>query len=208
MRLDHLLICKLFSDDYFLRRFLYACEHSLEKTKALIDLCFTIRSQAPEIFDNRDPSNPAIQNALKIMWVRILKIFQININSCFSDLVPLPKVTSNNYKLFIYRLADFDPDKFVFADAVKTFLTVADVRLLSDPEFPDGEVPIFDMAGFSLRHATKFTLPLIKKYMAYSQVRYTWTYSGCNILPPSRMSTKRAKLWLSYILEACNIWLL
>lgn len=86
------------------------------------------------------------------------------------DLVPLPKVTSKNYKLFIYRLADPDPDKFIFVDVLKTFLTVADVRLLTDPDFPDGEVPIFDMTGFTLRHAAKFTLPLIKKYMTYSQV--------------------------------------
>lgn len=84
-------------------------------------------------------------------------------------MVPLPKLTKDNYKLFIYRLADPDPDKYNFVDALKTFLAVADVRLATDPDFPDGEVPIFDMAGFSLRHATKVVLPVLKKYMVYTQ---------------------------------------
>lgn len=87
-------------------------------------------------------------------------------------MIPLPKLTDKNYKLFIYRLADSDPDKYIFADALKTFFAVADVRMLCDPEFSDGEIPIFDMTGFTLRHASKVNLPILKKYMVYTQVRY------------------------------------
>ncbi|KAF5282987.1 hypothetical protein FQA39_LY04858 [Lamprigera yunnana] len=139
-------------DERFLLRFLLCCRCSLERTKRLIDLCFTIRSQAPEIFENRDPTSESMKHILNI-----------------TDMVPLPKLTKDDYKLFIYRLADPDPDKYVFADALKTFLTLADVRLTFDEEVPKGEVPIFDMAGFTLKHAYKVQLPVLKKYMVYTQ---------------------------------------
>lgn len=85
-------------------------------------------------------------------------------------MVPLPKLTKNNYKLFIYRLADSDPDKYNFTDSMKTFFMVSDVRMVTEKEFPDGEVPIFDMTGYTLRHLSKIVLPVLKKYMLYTQV--------------------------------------
>lgn len=85
-------------------------------------------------------------------------------------MIPLPKLTKNNYKLFIYRLADSDPDKYNFTDSMKTFFMVSDVRMVTEKEFPDGEVPIFDMTGYTLRHLSKIVLPVLKKYMLYTQV--------------------------------------
>lgn len=52
-------------DDQYIRRFLHSCNFSLEQAKVLIDLFYTYRSQAPEIFSNRDPKDPAIQNVFK-----------------------------------------------------------------------------------------------------------------------------------------------
>lgn len=86
-------------------------------------------------------------------------------------MVPLPNLTENKYKLFIYRLADSDPDKYQFTDIVKTFFMVSDVRMVSEKDVPEGEVPIFDMSGYSLRHLAKITLPVVKKYMMYTQVQ-------------------------------------
>lgn len=86
-------------------------------------------------------------------------------------MVPLPKPTKENYKLFIYRLADCDPDKYNFIDSLKTFFMVSDVRMVTEKDILNGEVPIFDMHGFSLRHIAKVTLPILKKYMIYTQVK-------------------------------------
>lgn len=49
---------------------------------------------------------------------------------------------------------------------------VADIRLATpDPNgITDGEIPIFDMAGFSLRHLTKVVLSSLRCYMKYTQV--------------------------------------
>ncbi|XP_025829893.1 alpha-tocopherol transfer protein-like isoform X2 [Agrilus planipennis] len=139
-------------NDTFLKRFLNCCNNSVETAKGLIDLCFTIRSQTPEIFENRDPLSPSIQNIIKT-----------------SDMVPLPNYTDNNYQVFIYRLCDPDPDKFVYADSLKTFFMFSDLRMLTDINLPDGEVPIFDMSGLCLRHISKVSLHLLKKYMQYTQ---------------------------------------
>lgn len=49
---------------------------------------------------------------------------------------------------------------------------VADVRLaMPDPNgITDGEVPIFDMAGLSLKHLTRVVLTTLRVYMKYTQV--------------------------------------
>lgn len=54
------------------------------------------------------------------------------------------------------------------------FFMVADVRLVASPaEEPNsgwnGEVPIFDMAGFTLKHLTCVVLSVLRVYMKYTQ---------------------------------------
>ncbi|XP_017786876.1 PREDICTED: alpha-tocopherol transfer protein-like isoform X2 [Nicrophorus vespilloides] len=139
-------------DESVLARFIQCSEMSLEKCKSLLDLNYTLRSQAPEIFDKRDPEDRAIQNMFDII-----------------DFCPLPKLTDKKYKLFIYRLTDSDVEKFLFADSLKAFFMVADMRMYSDREYSEGEIPIFDMGHLTLRHMTKITLPLLKKYMVFTQ---------------------------------------
>lgn len=88
----------------------------------------------------------------------------------FSDSVPLPKPTKDNCKVLIYRLGDSDPDKYNFVDTLKTFFMVGDTRIMAETEIHNGEIPIFDMEGYSLRHLTKVNLPVLRKYMLYTQV--------------------------------------
>lgn len=67
--------------------------------------------------------------------------------------------------------------QFQFNDAIKMFFMVADVRLkTADPNgLTDGEIPIFDMAGFSVKHLTKVVLSTLRTYMKYTQVSRTTT---------------------------------
>ncbi|RZB41008.1 alpha-tocopherol transfer protein-like [Asbolus verrucosus] len=60
-------------------------------------------------------------------------------------------------------------DKYNFVDSLKTFFMLADTRMICETEFHSGEIPIFDMEKYSLRHLTKVTLPILKKYMLYTQ---------------------------------------
>lgn len=112
-------------------------------------------------------------------------------------MLPLPKLTSDNERILYYRLADTDPKnvclisylvitfiniliilyfQYHFDDIIRAFFIVGDVRLVipDDPEREDfvctGEIPIFDMAGFSWRHATKVVISTLRVYMKYTQV--------------------------------------
>lgn len=63
--------------------------------------------------------------------------------------------------------------QFNFNEAIKLFFMVADVRLAcSDPNgtITDGEIPIFDMAGLSIKHLTRVVLSTLRVYMKYTQV--------------------------------------
>ncbi|VEN56902.1 unnamed protein product [Callosobruchus maculatus] len=139
-------------DDNLLKRFLQCSKNSIEQSKSLIELFYTVRSQAPEIFANRDPKQPELQ-----------MIFE-NI-----DFLPLPTLTEDNCKVFIYRILTNDVDKYDFVNGVKAFFIFADVRMVSEDQIPEGEIPIFDMKNFTLRHLTKIVLPVLKKYMIYTQ---------------------------------------
>lgn len=55
----------LILDDQLLRRFIVTCYRDLEETKKLIDLCYTMRSQIPELFEKRDPFDKDIIGALE-----------------------------------------------------------------------------------------------------------------------------------------------
>lgn len=83
------------------------------------------------------------------------------------------KATPENYKVCILRLKDFDSKNFLFDDLVKGFFMMADLRLVSPDPHPeklaDGEVPIFDMAGFTIWHALKINFSTLKLYFKYVQ---------------------------------------
>nr|XP_022907732.1 alpha-tocopherol transfer protein-like [Onthophagus taurus] len=139
-------------DDQNLSKFLFSSDYSIEKAKNLMEICFRLRRDMPEIFSNRDPKNEEIQNIFGTV-----------------DYLPLPVLTKEKYKLFLYRLRDPNPDRFVYADSLKAFFMVADLRMYTDFEESEGEIPIFDMAGMSLKHITKVNLSILRKYMTYTQ---------------------------------------
>lgn len=139
-------------EEILLRRFHVSCRKSMERVKRTIDLFFTIRSTAPELFLKRDPWSPEIR-----------RVFEI------TDMLPLPNKTKENYKVFIYRLNNPDYDLFNFVDAVKAFFMLADTRLTEEDDIPSGEIPIFDSANITLKFIGKVNLSVLRKYMTYTQ---------------------------------------
>ncbi|KAF6207948.1 hypothetical protein GE061_016397 [Apolygus lucorum] len=139
-------------NDHLIERFLTICEGSLEKTKSTMDLFFCLKSEAPEFFTDRDPLSPAMQDVFQSI-----------------DLLPLPQMTPEGYKVLMYRLADSDPDKFHFNDYIKCFFLVGDTRVKTEQTIPKGDVVIFDMKGYQLKHLTRVNLLSLRKYMQYTQ---------------------------------------
>ncbi|EAA07769.3 AGAP002835-PA [Anopheles gambiae str. PEST] len=137
-----------------LQRYIHSTHGDLEYAKKIFILGYTLRQNNPTIFDNRDPLNSNVMNILKAI-----------------DMVPLPSVEGCEDKFIYYRLVDCDPDKFDFNDVIKTFFIIADLRMIQ-PDVPmndGGDVPIFDMNGFTLRHMTKVVLSTLRVYMRYTQ---------------------------------------
>lgn len=91
---------------------------------------------------------------------------------------PLPKKTPEGYQVYFTRLEDTNSNKFEFLEYVKLFFLISDVRMKQDTKIPVGDVPIFDMTGFSFRHLMKLMLSMsyVKKYLKMTQV--SWKVIG------------------------------
>lgn len=89
------------------------------------------------------------------------------------DTVTLPKRTPEGYQVYIHRLADTNADKFDFLAYGKTFFIIIDSRFRQETDIPNGDIPVFDMAGFTFKHLTRLmgSLGAVKKYMRITQVR-------------------------------------
>lgn len=67
-------------------------------------------------------------------------------------------------------------NQFDFTECVRAFVVIEDTR--SETQFSseigigEGEVPIFDMKGFTLKHLTKVVILTLKIYFKYLQVRF------------------------------------
>ncbi|VVD02069.1 unnamed protein product [Leptidea sinapis] len=139
-------------EDIILRRFYLSCRKNVDRAKRTIDLFFTIRANAPDLFCNRDPCSPGIRGVFEV-----------------TDMLPLPNNTPENYKVFIYRLNNPDMSLFDFVNAVKTFFMLIDTRLSEVEDIPSGEIPIFDAANVTLKFIGKVNLSVLRKYMMYTQ---------------------------------------
>ncbi|XP_030380712.1 alpha-tocopherol transfer protein [Scaptodrosophila lebanonensis] len=137
-----------------LRRFLHTTHGDIGGAQRLLELNYALRNKHSQIFIERDPLDASSQQLLQV-----------------ADLVPLPGLTPENNKLLFYRLIDSDADKFNFTAGIKVFFMVADCRfaLESDDRLSEGEIPIFDMAGYTLRHLTKTVLSSLRVYMKFVQ---------------------------------------
>lgn len=60
---------------------------------------------------------------------------------------------------------------------------VADVRMKTNDQngLTEGEIPIFDMTGFSVKHITKVVLSTLRLYMKYTQVHYYYSHFAFNL---------------------------
>lgn len=131
-------------------------DFDLEKAKKLLLFNLEMRQKNPNIFEKRDIASIELQQALQT--------FHVN---------DLPRNSPENYKVSIFRLADDNPDKFIFADVVRMASATLDARLvrLDKNELTNGDYLVFDMKGFGFKHLMKCVanLSLLRNYMKYSQ---------------------------------------
>ncbi|XP_053951154.1 alpha-tocopherol transfer protein-like [Anastrepha ludens] len=149
-------------DRILLKRF-YKCMYGdIKGTKNLIKINYSMRNKHAHIFLERDPTDGDSKRTFD-----------------YADLVPLPGLTPEGYKVSCYRLVNFDPAKVNHTADTKAFFMISDYRFNmydgatsteADVEaFADGEVQIFDMDGYTLKHLSKMTFSTLRIYMAFLQ---------------------------------------
>uniref|UniRef100_A0A1I8NNA7 CRAL-TRIO domain-containing protein n=1 Tax=Stomoxys calcitrans TaxID=35570 RepID=A0A1I8NNA7_STOCA len=125
----------------------------LDGAQKVILLNYKLRNKYDHIFLKRDPLAEVSQNALKTI-----------------DILPLPGRTPENYKMVLYRIEDADPEKFKFTECITALFMVMDCSLAADSDdICDGEIIIYDMAGYTLKHLARTNISTLRVFMKYTQ---------------------------------------
>lgn len=115
-----------------------------------------MRKKNPNIFGKRDVLNDKFQQSFKT--------FQV---------CPLPKKTSENQQISIFRLLNKDPECYVYLDLCRTVVSMLDIRFVTpdDNDLTNGEIGVIDMTGFGIKHLLKSAknLSMMRSYMRYVQ---------------------------------------
>lgn len=77
---------------------MHSVKNDVEKAKALIILGLEIRNKAPILFFERDP----LSDGAKV-------VFEVG------DFLPLPKLTEDGHKIYLFRLQDTEPSRVSFS---------------------------------------------------------------------------------------------
>ncbi|XP_059223742.1 alpha-tocopherol transfer protein isoform X3 [Stomoxys calcitrans] len=124
----------------------------VESTQNLILYNYKLRNKYDHIFLKRDPMDEATQEILKV-----------------ADYLSLPGRTAENYSVTLFRLQEFEPEKFKFTEAVKVLFMIIDCRFVGTEEIDNGDVIIFDMAGYTLKHLAQTSISSLRTVTKYTQ---------------------------------------
>lgn len=138
-----------------LMTFLRGSSFSLEKCKGKLDMYFTMRAACPEFFNNRDPTNPDLEEIMN-------KI----------EGPPLPGITPNGRRVTICRGIHPNVEAQQITDSLKLALMIGDVRLTEEKEGVAGDIYILDAAILGPSMLTKLSATTIKKFMICVQEAY------------------------------------
>ncbi|XP_055626116.1 retinol-binding protein pinta-like [Toxorhynchites rutilus septentrionalis] len=136
------------TDDQFLVSFLRGCKYSLEKTKDKLDNYYAVKSAIPEFFENRDPTDPKIQE-----------------NAMLGVNLPLPfSIGPDGPRIVLVRMGCYDANQYSIVDIMKVCYMITDVLLLNDDVSTiAGHMVLVDLRGLTLATLSQFSPTFIKK---------------------------------------------
>lgn len=107
---------------------------------------------------NRDFSDERLQSISKVVWVssapKLTNNFRKTTNS--SQFTVIPNCTPKKQTITIFRLTDFDANKFDFCDFMKLYTMISDAAFVTPAsDLTVGEISVFDCKGFGARHFWK-----------------------------------------------------
>ncbi|XP_067015078.2 alpha-tocopherol transfer protein-like [Anabrus simplex] len=152
--------------------FLHSCYYNIENTKSCIENYYTVRSNTPYFFKDRDVSRPELQTALKTL--------------VFCE---FPGFDPNGYVVGYHRLRDTEPSHYVFNDGVKLLFMGMDAGLHKYGSVP-GFVIVFDMKGVRLGHLTRLNLRALHRFFIYVQEANPIRLKAVHVLNTSSLIDK------------------
>ncbi|KAH8235665.1 hypothetical protein KR032_004948 [Drosophila birchii] len=174
-------------------RFLKCMGYDMKKTKALVELNYSMRNKHPHLFMDRNMNDEMTAKGLKV-----------------SDCLILPGITPEGNKLLFFRMADLDPTTVAILSSLtlqsqkklmclqfnrlqrnsveetKIFFMLSDARftrpdaevdaakdyVLDEADIGSGDVQIVDIQGYTLRHLAYVSIFVLRIYMKFLQEAY------------------------------------
>ncbi|XP_041971529.1 alpha-tocopherol transfer protein-like [Aricia agestis] len=141
-------------DRKFLERFLHGCRFDFERARNKLELYCYSRTRYPELFGIRSLITPPHVDVSK-----------------FLEIVPLPKLSDEGYRVTIFRVKPNYPDNVDVSAVIRVILYMADVRMCEDTLIA-GDVFIWEVShlhvGFAARMAAAMTVIRRGIHLAHS----------------------------------------
>ncbi|KAJ3646782.1 hypothetical protein Zmor_024354 [Zophobas morio] len=132
--------------DKKIENFLILNKGSVERCKEKIENYYSVRTHLTEIFENINPKLPYMEYTLKAMYM-----------------VPLPKLTKDNYRVFYHKIRDAHlAANFDYNYAVRLVVNIQELRLTEDVAYGD----VFVIDGQNTPPSLVFKVKLTTLYNA------------------------------------------
>ncbi|XP_030023306.2 clavesin-1 isoform X2 [Manduca sexta] len=128
----------------------HCCERSMQVSKQVLDLHYTLRTMFTQFFHNR-----SVDKKIEFTLDTVL-------------ICPLPTRSTDGNKVIYARLLDNDPRNFFFPDIARAFMMIFDLLQYEEGTWP-GLVLIIDMDQSVLAHLGRLELMVLKKVLYFVQ---------------------------------------
>ncbi|KAJ8713173.1 hypothetical protein PYW08_008477 [Mythimna loreyi] len=128
----------------------HCCQKSIEVSKQVLDLHFTLRTLFQPFFKDRAYDKKAE--------------FALNTVLC----APLATPTAEGYRVVYFRLLDPDYRNFNLLEAVRAFMMIYDLWQYEEGTWP-GFLILIDMDTATLSHVTRLDIMVVKKVLYFLQ---------------------------------------
>lgn len=154
-------------DNDLVLSFLRCSKFSLERTKEKIDTHYTARTFAPEVFTNRDPFLPEMQDLLNV-----------------GVMLPLPLVDSTGRRIIWYSCnQSLNPDTMSIQDVGKLAYMMMDILLMEDNYVTmNGVTNVINCKDAHPKYVLQLTPPFVKKHIDITEKGYPFRINGFHII--------------------------
>ncbi|KAK7590874.1 hypothetical protein V9T40_002487 [Parthenolecanium corni] len=163
--------------EYMLVQFYQVCNYDLEKTKKLIKLCYSFKTNAMELFSGQDYD----QNRYDYTFY--------DVNYC----IPLPETTNEGYRILYVGLKDFASSKYDFPVMVAVSIKIVLATILELGTCP-GYVIVFDVQGFGIGHLLSMHISILRKFFFFLQEASPVRVTGIHVIHLHSIFDKMMKL--------------